>query len=269
MPRCQKNPRPENPPTRNPGLESPHEPRPHQNQLAVRPQGRPTQVRLKTELFYAVKDLVRQIFQIRQILCPPAGSLVLPQTSEADHGNQYVLHPDHFPLGVAGREFDAGNRSEELNPYRRNHADDVIRSEKKFGAQGSGGEPKLAKCLIDACGILRVDADPHIQIVGGPDVTVNVYRVTANEQISTRFELSDFKNSLKSSGSDGIAIRNPSKPFERAQAPFDRPRQPIFQRVVRVRQAGDGEMSAVQRELVVNAWGHRIHRLPVYRPAGR
>ena len=38
-------------------LEPPHEPRPHQDQLEVRPQIRPSQVRLQKEIFQAVKDL--------------------------------------------------------------------------------------------------------------------------------------------------------------------------------------------------------------------
>jgi hypothetical protein len=38
-------------------MESPNEPRPHQDQLEVRPQSRPTQIRLQQEIFQAVIDL--------------------------------------------------------------------------------------------------------------------------------------------------------------------------------------------------------------------
>src|ERR1039458_6084609 len=38
-------------------MESPHEPRPHQDKLDVRPQSRPSQIRLQKEIFQAVKDL--------------------------------------------------------------------------------------------------------------------------------------------------------------------------------------------------------------------
>jgi len=39
-------------------MESPDEPHPHPNQLDVRPQGGPAEVRLQKEIFHAVKDLV-------------------------------------------------------------------------------------------------------------------------------------------------------------------------------------------------------------------
>ena len=59
MPRNQKNPRPKDPTPGKPGLESPDESRTHQDQLEVRPQSCPPQVRLSKELLYTVKDLDR------------------------------------------------------------------------------------------------------------------------------------------------------------------------------------------------------------------
>jgi hypothetical protein len=56
---------------------------------------------------------------------------------------------------------------------------------------------------------------------------------------SIAFEPSNLKNSLKSSGSDGIAIGNPPQAFERPKSLFDWPGQPVLQRVVRISQAGD------------------------------
>src|ERR1017187_2941874 len=53
---------------------------------------------------------------------------------------------------------------------------------------------------------------------------------------STRFELSDFKNSLKSLASAGIAIEGPSQEFERPQPLFDWTGQPVLNRIVRIRQ---------------------------------
>src|ERR1039457_6952900 len=60
MPWRQKNPGPQDAAPGKPGMESPHEPRPHQDQLEVRPQSRPMQIRLQKEFFQAVKDLVRR-----------------------------------------------------------------------------------------------------------------------------------------------------------------------------------------------------------------
>ena len=50
------NPGPEDAAPRNPRLEPPNEPRPSQDQLEIRPQSRPTQVRLQKEIFQAVKN---------------------------------------------------------------------------------------------------------------------------------------------------------------------------------------------------------------------
>jgi hypothetical protein len=58
---------------------------------------------------------------------------------------------------------------------------------------------------------------------------------------STRFELSDFKNSLKFLASAGIAIEGPSQEFERPQPLFDRAGQPVFNSIVRIRQADNGK----------------------------
>jgi len=57
MPRYQKNPRSQDSASRKPSLESSDESRPHQDQLDVRPQSRPPQVRLQKELFHTVIDL--------------------------------------------------------------------------------------------------------------------------------------------------------------------------------------------------------------------
>src|SRR5260370_23957765 len=67
---------------------------------------------------------------------------------------------------------------------------------------------------------------------------------------STLFELSNFKNSLKSLASAGIAIEGPSQKFERPQPLIDRTRQPVLNGVVRIRQAGDGKLRAVQPEVL-------------------
>src|ERR1035438_1285700 len=67
---------------------------------------------------------------------------------------------------------------------------------------------------------------------------------------STWFELSDFKNSLKSLASAGVAIEGPSQKFERPQPLLDWPGQPVPGRIVRIGQAHDGELRAIQPELV-------------------
>src|ERR1035438_1446746 len=67
---------------------------------------------------------------------------------------------------------------------------------------------------------------------------------------SELFELSDFKNSLKSLASAGVAIEGPSQEFERPQSLLDGPGQPVFNRVVAIGQAHDGKLRTVQPELV-------------------
>ena len=57
-------------------LEPAHEPRPHQDQLEVRPQSRPSQVRLQKEIFQAVKDLVP--IKIRNHLLNPQSPTLAP-----------------------------------------------------------------------------------------------------------------------------------------------------------------------------------------------
>ena len=195
--------------------------------------------------------LRRQILQICQVLRPRAGRLVLAQTSQTDHGNDNFLHLDHLFFCVTRCELDAGNRSEDFNPnWNRPHANDVVRRKKQVGRQPWRGEPELAKRTLDSGGIFRMDIDPDVQIVGRPDVSVNVHRVPPMSRYSTPFELSNFKNSLKSSGSDGMAIRNPAQVFERPQPLLDWAGQPVCERVVRIRQARDGKLRAVQPEFV-------------------
>jgi len=79
----------------------------------------------------------------------------------------------------------------------------------------------------------------------GPAVKASFEVSKPESGYSTRFELSDFKNSLKSLASAGIAIEGPSQEFERSQPLFDRAGQPVLNRIVRVRQADDGKMRAV------------------------
>jgi hypothetical protein len=67
---------------------------------------------------------------------------------------------------------------------------------------------------------------------------------------STRFQLSDFKNSLKSLASAGIAIEGPSQKFERLEPLLDWPRQPVLNSIVGVRQARDGKSRAVQPKVL-------------------
>src|ERR1035438_6154359 len=77
---------------------------------------------------------------------------------------------------------------------------------------------------------------------------------------STRFELSDFKNSLKSLASAGIAIEGPSQEFERRHPPFDGTGQPVLNRIARIRQAHHGKLRPVQPEVLEPILGRRAHR---------
>ena len=125
-----------------------------------------------------------QILQVRQILRPPAGLLVLPQASQADHRNHDILNLNHLFFGVARFELNSRNRGEDLNPNRwHSHANHVIPGKKQIGGQPGCGKPKLAKCPINSDGIFRTDIDPNIEIVGGPDITINPDRVPANQQV--------------------------------------------------------------------------------------
>ena len=81
-------------------------------------------------------------------------------------------------------------------------------------------------------------------------MTVDADRVPPISKYSTQFELSNFKNSLKSLASAGIAIEGPSQKFERPQPLIDWTRQPVLNGVVRIRQAGDGKLRAVQPEVL-------------------
>src|ERR1035441_758003 len=72
----------------------------------------------------------------------------------------------------------------------------------------------------------------------------------------TLFELSDFKNSLKSLASAGVAIEGPSQKFERPQPLLDWPGQPVLHRIVRIGQTHDGKLRAVQPELLEPVLSH-------------
>ena len=92
------------------------------------------------------KCLLRQVLQIRQVLGPPAGRLVLPQASQTDHGNLYFLNPDRLSFDVARFELDSGDRSEDLNPNGwQSHANHVIPLQKKAGGQPYRRESELPK----------------------------------------------------------------------------------------------------------------------------
>jgi hypothetical protein len=128
--------------------------------------------------------LFRQILQIRQVLRPPAGRLVLPQTSQTDHGNHDFLNPDQLFFAVTRFELDSGDRGEDLNPDGwHSHANHVIPVKKQAGGQPRRGEPELAKGALNSGGVFRINVDPHVEIVGGPDMTVDADRVSANQQV--------------------------------------------------------------------------------------
>ena len=72
------------------------------------------------------------------------------------------------------------------------------------------------------------------------------------------FDSNNLKNSLKSCGSDGCAIRNPAEAFERLQTLLPASRQPILESVVWVTQAHNRKMAAVDSglEFLAVAWIH-------------
>ena len=72
--------------------------------------------------------------------------------------------------------------------------------------------------------------------------------------------MSDFKNSLQSFGSAGIAIESSAEKFEGLEAFDDRAGEPIGNRVVRIGQAGYGEVGAVQPKLLVLLVARWVHR---------
>jgi hypothetical protein len=128
--------------------------------------------------------------------------------------------------------------------------ENVITGKKQAGGQLFCGKPELAKRALNFGGVFRTNVDPNIESVGGSDMTVNPDRVPPIAMYSTLFELSDFKNSLKFLASAGVAIEGPSQKFERPQSFLDWSGQPVPNRIVRIRQAHDRKLRAVEPELV-------------------
>jgi hypothetical protein len=54
------------------------------------------------------------------------------------------------------------------------------------GGQPSRGESELAKGTLNSGGVFRTNVDPHVEIVGGRDMTVDAYCVSANQQAFNR-----------------------------------------------------------------------------------
>src|ERR1039457_758088 len=128
--------------------------------------------------------LVRQTFQVRQILRPPARRLVFPQTRQTDHRNHQLLDLNHLSFGVTRFELDSRNGGENFNSNRRHpHANDVIPDKKQVGGQPCCGEAKLAERPLNSGGVFRTNLDPNIEIVGRPDVAVDPDRVAADQQV--------------------------------------------------------------------------------------
>src|SRR5579863_3966997 len=67
---------------------------------------------------------------------------------------------------------------------------------------------------------------------------------------STPCEPSNFKNSLKSCGSVGIAIEGSAQDFQSPKALFHRPGQPPVERIIGISQGGDREVGAVDSEFI-------------------
>ena len=103
----QKNPRPEDSAPGKPSLESPHEPRPHQDQLEVRPQSRPPQVRLQKKLFQAVKDLVSFCGRIALLGGIDRGASSFPQGKKVGRARNGAPVGDSCPIA---RQKGAGQR---------------------------------------------------------------------------------------------------------------------------------------------------------------
>ncbi len=72
--------------------------------------------------------------------------------------------------------------------------------------------------------------------------------------------MNDFKNSLQSFGSAGIAVESPAEKFEGLEAFDGRAGEPIGNRVVRIGQTCYGKVGAVQPKLVVLLFACWVHR---------
>jgi hypothetical protein len=143
------------------------------------------------------QDLVWQTFEIRQILRPPAGRLVFPQTRQTDHRNHHILNLNHLFFGVTRFELNARNGGENLNPNRwHSHANHVIPRKKQAGGQLVSGKAELAKRLLNLGGS-GLMLTQNIEIVGGSDMTINpdsvpnqqVFNTVRVEQLQELFEV--------------------------------------------------------------------------------
>src|ERR1700720_3929473 len=101
MPRYQKNPRPEDSVSREPSLESSDESRPHQDQLDVRPQNCPSQVRLQKELFHTVTDLGARPCDLRALYKTKETNMT---TAHMSKKTRTLIHQLNYPRIDHGSE---------------------------------------------------------------------------------------------------------------------------------------------------------------------
>ncbi len=121
---------------------------------------------------------------IRDILGPTAGTLVLEQIGQADHCNLYAIDFDCLPIREAGIEIDTGNRSENFDlKWLGAHTDDRVKGKKIVAINARASEAELMQHADESFRILHVNGNPDIDIARCTDVAVRTDRVTPDQEI--------------------------------------------------------------------------------------
>jgi len=103
---------------------------------------------------------------------------------QADEIDLNTVHCVHNSLGVALIKRDAGNRGRDLDTHGRYaHTNDVLVLQEDVRRYFWQIESELSQGCSHTSGVIRVDGNPNVEVVGGAGITVIADGVAPNQQI--------------------------------------------------------------------------------------
>jgi hypothetical protein len=133
-------------------------------------------------------------FPVREVLRPPASTLVGFEVAEADERNLHPTEPALDTFLVACVEGDARNAGEYLDPERRDaQPNDAVVIEKQRRRELGRIETKFAERPDRALRIFPIDGYPNVEILGCPRISMVADGVATYDEIPNTMGMEQFQ----------------------------------------------------------------------------
>src|SRR5690606_3898841 len=125
-----------------------------------------------------------QSVQVREVLVPPEGALVLPQFLDPDERCRHASHLQRLPPRVRRLEVHPLTARKEVDPGGGvTQLDDPVRYEEVLRSKPYSAEAEVAQRTQQALGVLGRALDPHVEVLRAARMPVERNGIPTDDEV--------------------------------------------------------------------------------------